>query len=72
LPAHNADYYAFLLRLRHCANGDRPVWRFSLEKPGQAGQLLFSSLEELVSFLLALIDDRGAGQSFDETGARKD
>jgi hypothetical protein len=72
LPVQNAGYHAFLLRLRRCANGEKPVWRFSLERPGQPGLLLFSSVDELVRFLLALMDDEVAGQSQNQAGAQKD
>jgi hypothetical protein len=72
MPASDAGYHAFLLRLRRWSDGGRPVWRFTLEQPGQDGQLLFSSLEELHGFLLALVEPGEAGRSHNEQLAHED
>ena len=46
-------YHAFLLRLRWADNAGRPVWRISLERPGQSGQMQFESLSALCTYLAA-------------------
>lgn len=64
-------YQAYLLRLRRADNAGCPVWRISLERPGQAGQLQFESLSALCAYLatqMQLAEEKGGGQ--DETEAQ--
>lgn len=61
-------YQAFLLRLRRADNAGRPVWRISLERPGQAGLLHFDSLSALCTYLRTQIQLAGEkGDDQDET-----
>ena len=46
-------YQAFLVRLRWADNAGCPVWRISVERPGQPGQMQFESLSALCTYLKA-------------------
>lgn len=60
----HSHYHAFLLRLWQADNGGQPVWRFSLEEPGNGLRHLFLSVAELDTFLLALMDGRPPAARF--------
>ncbi len=50
-------YRAYLLRLWQTTDGDRMVWRASLEQPGTGRRLGFAGLQELVSYLERTVAD---------------
>jgi len=60
-------YLSYLLRLWQTPDGDRQVWRFSLQSPGTDEWRGFANLEELVAFLRELVDTEG-GESSVEKG----
>jgi hypothetical protein len=47
------SYQSYLLRLWQTSDGDRQVWRASLEKPGTGKRHGFASLRELYEFIEA-------------------
>lgn len=46
-------YISYLLRMWETSNGERRLWRASLETPGSGQRLGFASLESLTEFLEA-------------------
>lgn len=44
-------YHAYLLRLWETSNGERQIWRASLESPGSGQRQGFASLQGLMEFL---------------------
>jgi len=57
-----SEYLSFLLRLRRVnADGVR-AWRASLQRPGAAEAVVFTSLEALLDFLHAEIEEQDALQ----------
>jgi hypothetical protein len=46
-------YLAYLLRLWQTSDGERQIWRASLERPGTGERQGFAGLNDLFSFLLA-------------------
>jgi hypothetical protein len=57
------DYLSYLVRLWRVSVAGAPVWRVSLQRPGEAQQQLFASLGELLAFLWAETGTRGEGQT---------
>ncbi len=51
-------YLSFLLRLRRVSVEGVPVWRVSLQRPGETEQRAFADLEELLAFLRAETGDK--------------
>jgi hypothetical protein len=51
--AKQRRYLSYLLRLWQTSDGDRQVWRVSLESPGTGERRGFAGLEEMLDFLLA-------------------
>lgn len=49
-------YLSYLLRLWETRDGEKEVWRASLENPGSGERLGFASLEDLYCFLNAQTD----------------
>jgi hypothetical protein len=56
-------YYAYLLRLARHGRGRMAVWRITLESAQTRKQVVFASLDDLISFL-----ERQIGE--EETGAQ--
>jgi len=48
-------YLSYLLRLWETSNGERVIWRASLESPGSGQRQGFSSIKSLMAFLEAEI-----------------
>lgn len=48
-------YFSYLLRLWETSNGEKQIWRASLESPGSGQRHGFASLQSLVDFLQAEI-----------------
>ena len=46
-------YQAFLLRLRWANNAGHPIWRISIERPGQPGEIQLEGLSDLCAYLTA-------------------
>ena len=44
-------YHAYMLRLWETSNGERRIWRASLESPGSGQRQGFASLQSLIDFL---------------------
>lgn len=59
-------YLSYLLRLWQTPDGDRQVWRFSLQSPGVNEWLGFASLEELVTFLREQMETEGGESSVEK------
>lgn len=60
------SYQSFLLRLRQADNAGCPVWRISLERPGQQGQVQFESLSALCAYLasqMQLLEGKEGGDA---------
>jgi hypothetical protein len=49
-------YLSYLLRLWQTSDGEKQVWRASLESPGAGERQGFASLEDLFGFLRAQIE----------------
>ncbi len=49
--ALRCEYLSFLLRLRRVTADGAPAWRASLQRPGAAEAVVFTSLEALLDFL---------------------
>ena len=64
-PGARSRYLAYLLRLWKVQDGDRQVWRASLETPGPREYRGFANLEALISFLKARM---GEEEAPDESG----
>ena len=65
----NRPYYSFLLRLWAESDGDRWVWRASLESILTGERLGFPSLEALIAFLqdqIAAFPEPSSGQEEDD------
>jgi hypothetical protein len=46
-------YLSYMLRLWETSNGERQIWRASLESPGSGERQGFASLQSLLEFLEA-------------------
>ena len=51
-------YLSYMLRLWETSNGERQIWRASLESPGSGQRRGFASLAGLIEFLEARIEDQ--------------
>ncbi len=51
-------YYSYLLRLWETKDGEKEVWRASLESPGSGQRRGFASLQSLMEFLQTQIERR--------------
>ena len=60
LKPNDANYHAYLLRLRRVDNAGQPVWRFSLERPGQGERHNFDQLIDVLNFLQQQMQIDGA------------
>jgi hypothetical protein len=49
-------YFSFLLRLWETTDGERSIWRATVEIPATGEQYSFASLDDLYLFLLSQID----------------
>ena len=49
-------YLSYMLRLWETSNGEKQIWRASLESPGSGQRQGFASLESLIDFLEAQIE----------------
>ncbi len=54
-------YLSYLLRLWQTSDGEKQIWRASLESPGTGERRGFASLKELVAFLESQIEQPGLG-----------
>ena len=63
-------YRSYLLRLWETTDGDRRVWRASLEQPGTGRRQGFAGLRELVAFLeRAVVEETVGEDEVDEADA---
>ena len=53
MSERRSTYLAFMLRIRWAENAGQPVWRISVERPGQPGQVRLESLAALCAYLTA-------------------
>jgi len=62
-------YLSYLLRLWQIGNGEKQVWRASLESPGTGERQGFASLEKMFDFLQAQAEfhDEPEGKSQEAT-----
>jgi hypothetical protein len=51
-----SGYQSYLLRLWQTSDGRKTLWRASLQSPGSEERHGFASLEELMSFLKAQVE----------------
>ena len=51
-----SHYVSYLLRMWETTDGEQPIWRASLERPGTEERLGFVSLSELVAYLEDIIE----------------
>ncbi len=56
---HKPRYLSYLLRLWETSDGEKGIWRASLESPGSQQRQGFASLKELFGFLEAQIEHQG-------------
>jgi len=64
-------YQSYLLRLWETCDGEKRVWRASLESPGSGERRGFASLEDLTRFLQAQTEADGGGERDTGCGMRK-
>ncbi len=57
-----SEYLSFLLRLRRVNADGAPAWRASLQRPGAAEAVVFTTLEALLDFLRAEMEEEDALQ----------
>ena len=50
-----STYRSYLLRLRYFDDAGRPLWRISLQEPGQGEEIHFLNLAELDGFLAKIM-----------------
>jgi hypothetical protein len=62
MKSNDLSYQAYLLRLRRVENAGRPVWRFSLERPGRGERQLFDRLGDVFEYLQQQIEVDDAAQ----------
>ena len=53
-------YFSYMLRLWETSDGERQMWRASLESPGGGERRGFASLQSLIDFLEAQTEDLDA------------
>ena len=53
----HVTYRSYLLRLWQTTDGDRKVWRASLEQPGTEQRRGFAGLRELMAFLEQTVEE---------------
>jgi len=53
-------YFSYMLRLWETSDGERQMWRASLESPGSGERRGFASLQSLIDFLEAQTEDLDA------------
>ncbi len=64
-------YLSYMLRLWETSNGERGIWRASLESPGSGQRQGFASLQSLIDFLEMQIEQqRERGDVDDESDQR--
>lgn len=56
-------YYSYMLRLWETSNGERHIWRASLESPGTGQRRGFANLQSLVDYLQARTEGLGEEDS---------
>ena len=59
-------YLSYMLRLWETSNGERQIWRASLESPGSGQRQGFASLQGLIDFLEAEIEHQGERSDVDD------
>ena len=59
MPAEQQRYLSYLLRLWQTSDGEKQIWRASLESPGTGERLGFASLADLFDFLLTQTESQG-------------
>ena len=57
-----SEYLSFLLRLRRVNVDGVPAWRASLQRPGAAESVVFTSMEALLDFLHAEMEEEATWQ----------
>ena len=57
-----SEYLSFLLRLRRVNADGASAWRASLQRPGAAEAVVFTSLEALLDFLHAEMEEEAVLQ----------
>ena len=57
-----SEYLSFLLRLRRVNVDGAPAWRASLQCPGAAEAVIFTSLEAMLDFLHAEMEEEAVLQ----------
>ena len=70
MTASDQDYVSYLLRLWRVKEGDKDVWRASLQDPQSGERISFATVEALFAFLQEQLEgasDRGGDV---EAGAR--
>lgn len=60
---HNPRYLSYLLRLWETSDGEKQIWRASLESPGSGERTGFANLQGLIDFL-----ETQTGQAFSSRG----
>jgi hypothetical protein len=56
-------HLSFLVRLWRVSVAGTPVWRVSLQRPGEAGQVAFGGLDVAMAFLRAETGEGSEGQT---------
>lgn len=64
-------YQSYLLRLWETRDGEKRIWRASLESPGSGKRQGFASLEGLIQFLRAQMETEEGGEQGAECGSVK-
>jgi hypothetical protein len=70
MPNEATDYRSYLVRLWRVKEGDRDVWRASLQDPQSGERISFASLDALFAFLRDQTQGPPDTRSCAEAGAR--
>lgn len=65
-------YLSYMLRLWETSNGEKQIWRASLESPGSGQRRGFASLQSLIDYLEAQTKDLDEEGSGPDAGGRDD
>ncbi|HOT92648.1 MAG TPA: hypothetical protein PLJ78_17070 [Anaerolineae bacterium] len=63
-------YLSYLLRLWETSDGDKAVWRASVERPGTGERQSFADVQTLFEFLQREMRESGAGSKEYGVGGR--
>jgi hypothetical protein len=70
MPNEATDYRSYLMRLWRVKEGDRDVWRASLQDPQSGERISFATIEALFAYLQEQLERAPDREGITEAGAR--